>query len=215
MSLKNNIKKPDFLFVSSTDTIKVFNNKLLEKITTTDHRLPFVIFTPIILYFLYESILFVMDGSISQPYWIILLFLCAVLIWTMVEYICHRYIFHYNAKTKVVKKLLYIIHWAHHDYPNDAKRVVLLPIISIPGATLFYLLAYLILGRFYAAPFTFSLFSCYLLYDWFHYASHHLNIDNDYYNLIKKYHLHHHYKNPNKGFGFITTLWDHIMRTNF
>ncbi len=49
------------------------------------------------------------------------LFLLGVLIWTLVEYIIHRYVFHYEPKTALGKLLHYIIHGVHHDYPNDAR----------------------------------------------------------------------------------------------
>ena len=103
------------------------------------------------------------------------------------------------------------MHGAHHDYPNDLKRVVVPPIVSLGGAAFFYMLAYFIFGRYYASPFIVSLFSFYIIYDWFHYASHHVNLKNKYYNHIKKSHLFHHYKDPTKGYGFITTFWDIIF----
>jgi len=210
--MKNENKK---LFVSNTQTMRIFNNKFLEGITTTYHYLPFLIFTPIVLYFFYESILFVYDGSIETPSLIMPLFFGALLLWTLIEYTCHRFLFHFNSKTKIGKKLLYIMHGAHHDYPNDLKRVVVPPIVSLGGAAFFYMLAYFILGRYYSAPFIFSLFSFYMIYDWFHYASHHVNVKNKYYNHIKKAHLFHHYKDPKKGYGFITTFWDILLNTNF
>ena len=52
-------------------------------------------------------------------------FLLGVLLWTLLEYLIHRYIFHYEPKTGVGKRLHYIIHGVHHDYPNDGKRLVM------------------------------------------------------------------------------------------
>ena len=48
------------------------------------------------------------------------LFLIGVLIWTLLEYVIHRYVFHYEPKTRVGKLLHFIMHGVHHDYPNDA-----------------------------------------------------------------------------------------------
>jgi len=210
---EDNKKKP--LFVSGTETIKIFDNKLLESLTAANHILPFVIFIPVILYFLIETIYFIYIGLIEQSLWLIALFFAALLLWTLIEYLGHRFVFHYKAKSKKIKKLLYIIHWAHHDYPNDPKRVVVSPIISIIAGLALYAISYILLGRYYASPFFCFIVTLYMIYDWFHYASHHLDFKNKYYQKIKQHHLLHHYKDPDNGFGFITTIWDHILKTTF
>ena len=74
-------------------------------------------------------------------------FLLGMLLWTLTEYLIHRYIFHYEPKTRVGKRLHYIIHGVHHDYPNDARRLVMPPSISVPLAFLFYGMFLLIFGR--------------------------------------------------------------------
>src|SRR5438445_8588866 len=75
------------------------------------------------------------------------LFLLGVLLWTLIEYLIHRYVFHYQPKTRLGKRLHYIIHGVHHDYPNDARRLVMPPSISVPLAFLFFGLFLVIFGR--------------------------------------------------------------------
>ena len=75
-------------------------------------------------------------------------FLFGILLWTLTEYLIHRYIFHYEPKTRVGKRLHYMIHGVHHDYPNDARRLVMPPSVSVPLAFLFYGMFLLIFGRF-------------------------------------------------------------------
>ncbi len=212
--MENN-KDKEKLFISATDTIVVFENKLLENITTTHHVVPFVIFIPVISYFIYETISFIYSGSIQQPLFIIPLIISAILLWTFTEYIIHRFVFHAQLKSKFGKKFLYLMHGAHHDYPNDPRRLVVPPLLSVSGGIVFYTLSYLFLGRYLAAPFFASLVTSYLIYDWFHYASHHLKINNSHIRMLIKQHLLHHYKDPKKGYGFTTTLWDMILRTKF
>ena len=60
-----------------------------------------------------------------------------------------------------------------------------------------------------------SLVFSYLVYDWFHYASHHMTLKNKYFRMLVKHHLLHHYRDPENGFGFTTTAWDKILNTMF
>jgi 4-hydroxysphinganine ceramide fatty acyl 2-hydroxylase len=55
-------------------------------------------------------------------------------IWTITEYILHRYVFHFEPNVEWGKKIHFIFHGVHHDYPNDAKRLVMPPSASIPMA---------------------------------------------------------------------------------
>ena len=209
------LKENKKLFISGTDSVVIFKSKFLEAITTTHHIVPFLIFIPVVVYFIYETILFYLQGKIESLWLLIPLVISSLLLWTFIEYTGHRFVFHSNPKSQIGKKLLYLIHGAHHDYPNDPKRLVVPPIVSVSGGVLLYWMSYEIFGREYAAPFFATLIIAYLVYDWFHYASHHMNIKSKYIRMLVKHHLLHHYKDPNNGYGFTTTLWDYIMRSMF
>ena len=203
------------LFISGSDTISVFDNKFLEWITTTNHLVPFIIFIPVVIYFIGETIYFSYNGQLDQPMYIIPLLFGAFILWTLMEYTIHRFFFHSNPKSDFGKKMLYVIHGAHHDYPNDSKRLVVPPIISLTGGVLLYWLAFTLFGRVYAAPFFGALVLAYLLYDWFHYVSHHVKIKNKYVRMLIKHHLEHHYQDPKNGYGFTTKVWDQLFNTMF
>ena len=202
------------LFISGKESIKIYDNKFLEGITTTHHVVPFVIFVPVILFFLYQTIVFSYANNYN-PWLNFPLIIGGVLLWTFIEYTGHRYVFHSNPKSKTGKKLLYLIHGAHHDYPNDPKRLVVPPLVSLIGGVLLYWMSYALFGRVYAAPFFGALVFAYLIYDWFHYVSHHGRIKNKYVRMLIKHHLEHHYKDPNSGYGFTTKFWDVIFNTMF
>ncbi len=211
----NHQDKKEKLFVSGTETIHIFENKFLEWISTTNHLAPFYIFIPVVLYFAWETIFFLINGYYDQPWYIIPLFVGAVFLWTFIEYAGHRFVFHSKPKSNLGKKLLYVIHGAHHDYPNDPKRVVVPPIVSLTGGVLLYCISYVLFGRIYASPFFGALVLAYLIYDLFHYASHHVRVSNKYILMLIKHHLDHHYKDPNNGYGFTTKFWDIVLRTMF
>ena len=213
--MKDQISKDNKpLFISGKESIKIYENQFLESITTTHHIVPFVIFIPVILYFLYETIFFSYTGQYQLWYNLPLIF-GGFILWTFIEYTGHRYVFHSNPKSELGKRLLYLIHGAHHDYPNDPRRLVVPPLVSIPGGILLYWISFELLGRYMASPFFFSLVLAYLIYDWFHYASHHMTFKNKYFRMLVKHHLMHHYRDPENGFGFTTTVWDKILNTMF
>jgi len=138
-----------------------------------------------------------------------------LLAWTGVEYVMHRFVFHFHPTSEFGKKMHFIFHGIHHDYPCDRLRLVLPPSVSIPLATAFFFLW----RSFIPAPGLYAFFSAfilgYLTYDMFHYAIHHLNVKGKLWDQLKTHHLKHHYVDPDKGFGVSSPLWDHLVRSNF
>jgi sterol desaturase/sphingolipid hydroxylase (fatty acid hydroxylase superfamily) len=140
-------------------------------------------------------------------------FLLGVLLWTLLEYLIHRYVFHYEPKTRLGKRLHYIIHGVHHDYPNDGRRLVMPPSISVPLAFLFYGAFLLIFARFASSAFAGLVFG-YVCYDMLHYATHHFPMKRGAWLWLKQYHLRHHYKDDQVGYGISSPLWDYVFRTS-
>jgi sterol desaturase/sphingolipid hydroxylase (fatty acid hydroxylase superfamily) len=139
-------------------------------------------------------------------------FVVGILMWTLLEYVIHRYVFHYEPKTRLGKLLHFIMHGVHHDYPNDATRLVMPPIISVPLAIVFYTLFMLTLGRF--APAALAGFGFgYVCYDTIHYATHHFSMKRGAWRWLKQYHLRHHYQDDHAGYGVSSPLWDYVFKT--
>ena len=136
----------------------------------------------------------------------------SVAFWTIFEYVTHRWFFHANPHNTWMRKLLDSMHWAHHEYPNDDRIMLVNPLISVPVAAEVYLVFYLLVGE-YAHPFIVGVMAIYLLYDWFHFASHNKNYDNWWFQLMKRHHMRHHYQDTEKNYGFTSTIWDKIWDT--
>src|SRR5207247_6712900 len=137
-------KSMERLYVSNrNETVRMFESDFMEFFSRVHPAIPLVLYMPVVGYMLYISV--------SQRKLSILavtgLFLLGVLLWTLLEYLIHRYIFHSEPKTRLGKRRHYIIHGVHHDYPNDARRLVMPPSVSIPLAFLFYGLFVLIFGH--------------------------------------------------------------------
>ena len=198
------------LFVSrKNETVRMFKSDFMEFFSHVHPATPLLIYGPVIVYMLYVAL--------GQRQLSILsvagLFLIGVFIWTLLEYMIHRYGFHHEAKTRIGRQFHFIVHGVHHDYPNDARRLVMPPVISIPLAIVFYALFALIFGR--TAPAVWAgLAAGYVCYDSIHYAIHHFPMKGGILNRLKQHHLRHHYHDDHSGYGVSSPFWDYIFRTN-
>jgi 4-hydroxysphinganine ceramide fatty acyl 2-hydroxylase len=199
-------------FVSNKDeTVRMFENNFLEALSKIHFTVPLYIYLPVVSYFLYLSI-----SSYSLSFITIFsLALLGVFVWTFTEYTLHRFIFHFVPDSEWGRKMHFIFHGVHHDYPNDSKRLVMPPSVSMPLAVIFYFLFNFILGQVLVAPFFVGFIVGYLFYDITHYAIHHYNMHNKFWLFIKNHHMKHHYKDSKKGFGVSSSLWDDVVGTNF
>ena len=189
----------------------MFQNNFLESMSKMHFTLPLFIFIPVISYFIYETIV---QHKVSWFLAIILAF-AGAFAWTLVEYLMHRFLFHYKPSSHWGKRLHFVFHGVHHDYPNDAKRLVMAPAVSIPLAIIFYASFRWIMGEYFVAPFFSGFVLGYLFYDMTHYAIHHLTINNGLWMKIKKHHMIHHYKDGDHGYGVSSKLWDLVFKTDF
>jgi sterol desaturase/sphingolipid hydroxylase (fatty acid hydroxylase superfamily) len=197
------------LFVSNkNETVRMFESNFMEFFSHVHPATPVILYGPIIALMLYLA--FVQKGLSFLA--VFGFFVIGVLTWTLLEYVIHRYVFHYEPKTRLGKLLHFIMHGVHHDYPNDATRLVMPPIISVPLAVIFYVVFFLTLGRF--APAALAGFGFgYVCYDTIHYATHHFAMKRGVWKWLKQYHLRHHYHDDQAGYGVSSPLWDYVFKT--
>ena len=189
----------------------MFKSDFMEAFSRVHFTVPLYIYVPVILIMLYLSI-FVYYISVLN---IVGLFIGGMAFWTLTEYLLHRFIFHHKAKSEFGKKIHFIFHGVHHDYPSDSKRLVMPPSVSIPLAVIFYFIFRLIFGQVLMLPFFAGFILGYLFYDISHYAIHHFNMHSKFWLAIKNHHMLHHYQDEFKGYGVSSPFWDYIFRTNF
>jgi len=199
-------------FVSnSSESIKMFKNSFLERLSKVHYTIPLFIYVPVVVFF---SVKAFTNGA--APLTFAVYFLFGFLIWTITEYLLHRFIFHFVPRSKWGLRLHFIFHGVHHDYPKDAKRLVMPPSASIPLAIGFYFLFDLFFG---SGTQLFSFYpgfiTGYLMYDMMHYAMHHYNFKSGLMKKVKQHHMLHHYEDSTKGYGVSSSLWDIILRSDF
>jgi len=195
---------------NSEESIKLFDNNLMNALSKVHFTVPLFIYIPAIAYFSYLSF----ARGIGAGYFLIY-FIFGLFVWTITEYLLHRFIFHYHPTSEWGKKLHFIFHGIHHDYPRDKMRLVMPPSASIPLAALFYFLFSLIFEFKFLLAFFPGFLLGYLIYDMLHYAMHHHNFKSGILKRIKQHHMLHHYQDESKGYGVSSSLWDVILKSDF
>ncbi|EFI26769.1 oxidoreductase [Coprinopsis cinerea okayama7 len=142
-------------------------------------------------------------------------FLTGNIIWTLLEYTLHRFLFHIDdwlPDNPAFLTLHFLMHGVHHYLPMDRLRLVMPPLLFYTLQTPFTKLAHVLFPAAVANGIIAGAFTFYVLYDCMHYALHHTKLP-EYMREMKKYHLAHHYKNFELGFGVTSKIWDIVFNT--
>lgn len=146
------------------------------------------------------------------------LLVLGVFAWTLLEYIFHRFLFHMERALpahQLAYSLHFLLHGVHHFLPMDRMRLVMPPVLFAALSVGPYVLFRAVLGQKYLNPLYCGAVGAYIAYDMCHYFFHHGLSRIDLVNRMKSYHMAHHYKDYNKGYGVTSILWDVIFHTTF
>ncbi|WP_118950009.1 sterol desaturase family protein [Taibaiella helva] len=186
---------------------RLFQSEYLEMMTKTHPIVIYSLYLPIIAFLLYYGHAYKYLGAGRM----VLFFLLGTLIWSLMEYVLHRFVFHFVSERPRLNMMIYKLHGIHHEYPRDRERLFMPPVPSIIVASFFFSLQYWIMGWNVLAFFPGFLFG-YLMYGSMHYAIHAFTPPSFLKALWRNHHLHH-YKYPQKGFGVSSVIWDHVFGT--
>jgi 4-hydroxysphinganine ceramide fatty acyl 2-hydroxylase len=194
--------------VSNKGTVQLFSNPVLERMTRTPFAFPVTFF---FLLAVAVSIYYT-ENYYTSPVVMVLYFIAGMLAFTLVEYLMHRFVYHFPAKNERQKEIQYSIHGVHHEYPKDKDRLVMPPIISMTLAIVFFFLFSFILGH--SGLVFFSGFSVgYSTYLIIHYAVHKLRPPKNFLRYWWKHHSLHHYHSVDSAFSVSFPLWDVLFGT--
>jgi 4-hydroxysphinganine ceramide fatty acyl 2-hydroxylase len=187
---------------------KLFSNKILERLSRTWFAVP------IVFYFCISALVIIYFSGKYEYTFIqyFLLYPSGALIFTLVEYLIHRFIFHFNATTERELKIQYNIHGVHHEFPRDKSRLVMPPVISILLSAMFFFLfsfvfgseGYILFSGFIAG------YSTYLI---IHYAVHAWKPPSNVLRYLWRHHSLHHYSSVESAFSVSFPLWDKLFGT--
>jgi len=189
---------------------QLFKNEYLEMMTKTHPLVIWSIYIPVMMGLLYYSFF-----QLNFDTWRIgLTFISGTIFWTLFEYLMHRFAFHFLAENERARKIVYVIHGNHHEFPRDRERLFMPPVPSLILASIIFFLMSMLMGK---SVFMFfpGFVLGYLIYGSMHYAIHAWNPPYKWMKPLWRNHHLHHYKNDNKGFGVSTTLWDRVFGTMF
>lgn len=198
--------------------LQLFSNPILEYMTITPWYLVPIVWVPICLYLTIKGAeqytLITKDTSPYVP--VVLAFMQGGLLWTLIEYSLHRWVFHIepSGHSKAMIYFHFSIHGLHHKVPFDSRRLVFPP---IPAAVIVYIL-YKIVGLFIPESIHLLVLSGgiagYVIYDMIHFYLHNgAPQENSYFYHLKRYHNQHHFAHHENGFGISCTIWDKVFGT--
>jgi sterol desaturase/sphingolipid hydroxylase (fatty acid hydroxylase superfamily) len=190
-------------------TVRVFENPFLEKFTRVHPIIPLLMWGPFSLFLMWRT-LFVHELGVGA---LLGMGFLALVLWTLTEYLLHRFVFHFRAVTPFEKRIAFLIHGLHHDDPNDPMRLVMPPFPAVVLCVIFYSLFRAIFGPVWVEPFFAFFIVGYLGYDYIHYGIHHFPCRSAAAKLVKKHHMQHHFITPDARYGVSSPLWDHVFRT--
>ena len=189
-------------------TCQMFETPLIERFSRIHPITPFVFWLPVLAY--------VGVRSASQGVSLIhgvLLGLGGLLLWTFAEYVLHRYVFHYIGPRLWQRRMHFVLHGVHHDFPQDTGRLVMPLGASIPMGTAFYFAFQALLGPVLVGPVFIGFALGYLAYDGTHYAIHHFRMSSRWGKWIKRHHMVHHHTGEHARWGVSSPLWDWVFGT--
>jgi sterol desaturase/sphingolipid hydroxylase (fatty acid hydroxylase superfamily) len=174
-----------------------------------------------VFYTLYATIVLVFAVRSAHPWIGVLTYLAGLPLWTLIEYLFHRYVLHgrFPAHDGVIGRFLHDrldpLHWEHHARPFDGMHISgvlkdILPLFAVAAPASFIVPVY-------TAPVLLAgVVQCYVLEEWIHHSVHFYDFRNRYFRYIKRYHRFHHTQpGMELGFGLTSGFWDVVFRTRY
>jgi sterol desaturase/sphingolipid hydroxylase (fatty acid hydroxylase superfamily) len=202
--------KPDAANRKKREGIRIFRNSMVEALFSKAHPVMPVVWTaPFMALGFYRG---VVEGR-SGAWGTFGLFLVGVLIWSLLEYVLHRGLFHWEGKGPSGKMLSFMLHGYHHEFPDDRMRLVAPPLMLFVLGAVVGVLHYLVFGGQYWAQVFAGVTVGYVAYDWTHYYTHHFHPRSGLGAWLRRYHLRHHFQEERARYGISSPLWDLVFRT--
>jgi dihydroceramide fatty acyl 2-hydroxylase len=186
---------------------RLFENALLDKLSRVHWSAPLFFYMPVV------AILGWLSFD-AMPVWaVVAATLLGYAIWTLSEYLGHRYLFHTVFPGKLGARLHFLIHGVHHVHPNDPLRLVMPPLLSLPIMLVALVVARLLFGLPLGYPTLMGFIIGYLGYDMVHYYTHHANPKTWVGLTLRRLHMLHHYRDHDRGYGVSAPYWDYVFGT--
>lgn len=196
-------------------SIRLFENPILEMFSKTPWWIIPLFWGPISMWLLFITISDLGVGISVATY------IFGVCLWSLIEYIFHRFLFHFDnyiLDHRFVFTIHFLVHGIHHFIPMDGMRLVMPPVLSsvlfIIGWHVMSLITFPILSLPIRIAMLGGIILGYIFYDLVHYHLHHSTMLFKRMYVLKENHMYHHFKSPDLGFGVTSNLWDFVFGTS-
>lgn len=186
---------------------RLFRNPLLDRFSRVHPVVPFLIYGPAAAVLLWAA-----ERTLPASY-VIAALGSGYLLWTLLEYFGHRFIFHFRPGSQLGKRIQFLIHGVHHEHPDDALRLVMPPLMSLPIMAAALGIFRFAAGPRVALPVMAGFIMGYLIYDGLHFYLHHRQPENRVGRYLRRRHMHHHFRDDRSWFGVSAPWWDTVFGT--
>jgi 4-hydroxysphinganine ceramide fatty acyl 2-hydroxylase len=152
----------------------------------------------------------------SQGSDLLWLFPIGVLVWTLLEYGLHRFVFHIQIpiRNSHLREFVNASHLEHHAAPRDPTKVLVRPVYGLMISAVLYGLMYLVSGRLFSvAAVMAGIWAGFLYYEAVHYRVHFSLSGLGFIARQRRAHFYHHFTNNKRCFGVTSPLWDYVFGT--
>ncbi|MEL7519075.1 MAG: sterol desaturase family protein [Pseudomonadota bacterium] len=191
---------------SSDKRLRLFENRWLETLTVISVGWFVAIWSGVLAWLGFSA-----WGSASALEGVALIGL-GWLMFTMLEYTLHRFVFHWKPKSEMMAKVVFIMHGNHHVEPTDKLRSLMPPVVSFPIGFAVAALFDATMGTASGWAF-FGFVMGYVAYDLTHYASHQWPMSSRLGQRFKRYHLKHHFIAEHGNYAVTGLFWDRVFGT--
>jgi len=197
----------------STQVCTFFPSRLLEPLSRTYWWVVPLIWLPVSFMLFAKTVNAFGSALVAAE-----LFIIGIFVWTFAEYMLHRFLFHFVEERLpdhgAARVCHFLAHAVHHLFPLDPLRLVMPPALFSLFCSPFWFFFDALLPTPFLRGVWAGVFFGYVAYDMIHFHSHHAIFENvSYLAEMKRYHMKHHFKQPEMGFGVSNKLWDFVFGT--
>lgn len=196
---------------SAPPRITLFRNRWLERLTVISAP-AFLLLWGVLLPLIGWQAMAATPAAQRDPLPLAGLLVLGAGLWTLTEYGLHRFVFHWEPRSPLLRQLVFIMHGNHHEQPNDPLRNLMPPVVSLPVGGLIWLAMLGLAGP--AGHWLFLGFIAgYVGYDLVHYGCHQWPMRGRMARLLKTHHMRHHHLRAHGNYAITGMIWDRLLRT--
>lgn len=192
--------------VDGASRVRLFRSARLERLTVVSLG-AFVALWAVLL-----PAIAVTGALTALTLWAVPLAIGGAIVWSVTEYALHRFVFHFEPRSPVLKRAVFVIHGNHHASPNDPLRNLMPPIVSIPVGLLVWAGSLAVFGP-AGTWFLFGFMVGYVAYDLVHFACHQFPMKGRIGRKLKAHHMRHHHIKVGGNYAITGVIWDRMFAT--